>query len=119
MGVKNSQLTFEQEQTKKTLRRRIRQVGKKARQLLKDDVRCRNCDKYLVFRVYQKFLFQTNGALVLSLSDLARLPSPETIIRVRAKIQNDEGVLLPTEPSVRRQRRISEQAYREWAQTNF
>lgn len=40
----------------------------------------------------------------------------ETISRCRRKIQNDEPrMFLPTSPSVRRKRRIKEEAFREWA----
>lgn len=129
-------------------KREIRNTGKLVRQLLKDDVKTRNCDKYLWFRVTQLFLGQNEakpcqlcrdydlyrngncpncggtgfilpGSLTITLSDLMRLPSPETVIRMRAKIQNTEQIYLPTIEAVRRKRLIKEDVYRSWAQTNF
>lgn len=134
-------------------KREIKNTGKIVRQLLKDDVRTRNCDKYLWLRVTQIFLGQNKpvkcgscfdfdkgrnplmrslpcavcggsgfilpGSLTITLSDLMRLPSPETVIRMRAKIQNTEQIYLPTIEAVRRKRLIKEEVYLQWAQTNF
>lgn len=108
------------EDVAKQIRRHIKGAGKIVRQLLKDEPDCRNDDKLLMLRVFQKFLNQAeNGKVILTLDNISEIPSAETIIRTRAKIQNDEGVYLPTDPDVRRRRGISEQVYREWAQTNF
>ena len=129
-------------------KREIRSTGKIVRQLLKDDVKARNCDKYLWFRVTQIFLGQNEvkpcqlcrdydlykantcpdcggtrfilpGSLTITLSDLMLLPSPETVIRTRAKIQNTEGNYLPSIEAVRTKRLIKEETFRRWAQTNF
>lgn len=49
----------------------------------------------------------------VALKDLKKFPSAETIIRARRLIQNEDGVLLPTDPAVSKKRRIKEQNYRD------
>jgi len=38
-----------------------------------------------------------------------------TVSRIRREIQNKDGVLLPQSPAVRKQRRINEDRWRDWA----
>ncbi len=105
-------------------KREIKNVGKKVRQLLKDDPACRNSDMLLIFKVWRAALDPHNQyrlfeTFSIGVSDLPKLPNPETIIRCRAKIQNDEHVLLPSDENVRKKRRIKQQVYIDWARTNF
>jgi len=129
-------------------KKEIKETGTLVREVLRSDIKARNCDKYLCFRVFQKILGQDENLpctlcrdydlyktvkcpdcgglgfllpnnITVTLSDLMNLPSPETIIRTRAKIQNIEHIYLPTIELVRRRRQIKEEVYRQWAQTNF
>jgi hypothetical protein len=112
-------MTFEALE-KRNRRRTISRYGRLVRQLLKEDVGCRNDDRYLILRVCQEILEQCGSdAVVVTVDTIRKLPSFETIIRVRAKIQNEEHQYLPTDEKVRRQRGISETVWREWAQANF
>lgn len=38
----------------------------------------------------------------------------DNVKRVRAKIQNEEGLYLPTDPEVRKQRKISQESWAAW-----
>jgi len=73
--------------------------------LLKTNERCRNDDKYLTYLVMREF---TN--IFIPFEDFNKMPAFETIKRVRAKIQNTEGLYPPTDPEVlaKRQKRQEE-----------
>ncbi len=84
----------------------IARVKKFVLEILEDQTRARNDDKFLTFKVLQKFLYQGgSGALAISLDDLPNLPTFETVTRCRARIQNVEGLFLPTNPEVRKRRK--------------
>lgn len=68
--------------------------------LLKEDVRCRNDDKWLTFRVMRHF---TN--IYIAFEDFNKIPAFETVKRCRAKIQNKDKLYLPTIEAVSIKRR--------------
>lgn len=68
-------------------------------QLLAEDERCRNDDKWLTYRVMRKF---TN--IFIPFEDFEKIPAFETIKRCRAKIQNEMKIYQPTSPEVMRKR---------------
>ena len=78
--------------------------------LMSTDERCRNDDKWLTYRVMKHF---TN--IFIPFEDFAKMPSFETVKRVRAKVQNDKGLLLPTDPAVVAKRQSREQDVADWA----
>ncbi len=79
--------------------------------LMQNNERCRNDDKFLIW----KFLRDVAGInIYIPFEDFARMPSFESIRRIRAHIQNKEGTLLPTDEKVRRARRINEVEWRAW-----
>ena len=78
--------------------------------LMSTDERCRNDDKWLTYRVMKHF---TN--IFIPFEDFSKMPSFETVKRCRAKIQNDKGKLLPTDPVVIARRKSREQDVAEWA----
>lgn len=88
-------------------RTEIKKVYDVVKGILAKDERARNCDKYLTFRVIEWFLYATQWrtGFVLALDQLNELPAFETVKRVRAKIQNKEGLYLPTDEKVRDKRR--------------
>ena len=63
--------------------------------LLKNDIKARNDDKWLTYRVMRNF---TN--IYIPFADFEKIPAFETIKRVRAIIQNKEKRFLPTESDV-------------------
>jgi len=80
-------------------------------ELMKSDERCRSDDKFLIW----KFIREKAGiAIYIPFNDFGRMPSFESIRRIRAHIQNVEHVLLPTDENVRRRRRINEEEWRRW-----
>lgn len=116
----DSQLNFDYIERKRQKRKEICGCGKLVRQVLRDDPASRNSDKLLVLRVWQKQLdCEGTDRVVLTEANIGHIASAETLIRARARIQNDEGAYPPTDPKIRRLRGIKEEAFREWAQTNF
>ena len=80
-------------------------------EILSTDERARNSDTYLCW----KFLREKAGVnIYIPFEDFARMPSFETIIRMRAQIQNDEQRFLPTDPEARKRRKINEEEWRAW-----
>ncbi|KYC47434.1 MAG: hypothetical protein AMQ74_01684 [Candidatus Methanofastidiosum methylothiophilum] len=61
------------------------------REILAQDERARNDDKWLILKVIGKIT-----RIYIPYQDLEKIPSFETITRVRRKIQNEEGMYLPT-----------------------
>jgi len=79
--------------------------------LLKEEVRCRNDDKWLCYRVIRHFT-----KAYIPFEDFSKFPSFETISRVRRKVQNDEDKYLPTDPEVLLKRRLRSQDVALWSQ---
>lgn len=57
------------------------------------NVNARNSDKYLIASVY----YYITGKNWWTFNELLDLPNPESIIRIRAKFQNNDKILLPTD----------------------
>ncbi len=98
--------------------KKIRSVRKNVLQILTFYPQARNCDKFLIFKIMGRYLLRGTGdvnVINLRLEDLQNLPSFESIIRARAKIQNTDHLCLPTTPEVRRRRKIREEDFRAWA----
>ena len=68
-------------------------------ELLEKDIRCRNDDKWLTYKVMRHY---TN--IYIPFEDFNKLPAFETIKRCRAKIQNKEKRFLPTSEEVIKKR---------------
>jgi hypothetical protein len=74
-------------------------------EVLAKDEYARNNDFWLMLGVWKK-----QGVRIAIDGPIDKIISPETIRRVRQKIQNDERMFIPTDPQVikkRRQREIS------------
>lgn len=80
------------------------------RDLLKKEPRCRNDDKWLIYRVMSHFT-----RVFIPYDDFDKFPSYESVSRCRRKIQYDEGLFLPTDPDVLRKRRIKTDEVKIWA----
>jgi hypothetical protein len=82
-------------------------------ELLREDERCRNDDKWLVW----KYLREKAGIQIfIPFEDFKKMPAFESIRRVRQHIQNDLKLFLPTDPEVRIARRIEEEEWKIWLQ---
>lgn len=79
-------------------------------QILENEERARNDDKYLTWRVMRHF---TN--IYIPFSDFNKIPAFETVKRTRAKIQNKMLKFLPTNPDVFKKRVGREAKVRQWA----
>jgi hypothetical protein len=91
-------------------RREFKTVTELVENLLENDVRCRNDDKWLTYRVMRYF---TN--IYIPFEDFKKIPAFETIKRCRAKIQNVEKRFPPTDPKVIIQRKVRARVIRKWS----
>src|SRR3972149_10322849 len=82
--------------------------------IMEKDIRSRNDDKWLCFQVWR----EQGINLFIPFQDFERMFNPETIIRNRASIQNDEGRLLPTDPMVLIKRKVKEKVLRQFYANN-
>jgi len=104
-------------------------MSKKRNELRSQIVHClkkypptRNCDIKLTnsiwYEFYGGYLFRREidgkEELCVPLKRLYDLPREDDIKRIRAKIQNEEHLFLPTEWEVARQRRFKEEEWRNY-----
>lgn len=71
--------------------------------VLKEDTRARNDDNWLIYKVISRLT-----KIFISFEDFNKLPKFETIRRIRQKIQNEEGLYIPTDDKVIKRRKIKE-----------
>lgn len=77
--------------------------------ILENEERARNDDKYLTYRVMQHYT-----DIYINFEDFEKIPAFETIKRVRAKIQNQEGKFMPTSDEVIKHRRQRQDEVKEF-----
>lgn len=78
---------------------------------LETSYRARNDDKYLLYLIWSK-----RTDLNIPFDEFATLPMPETVRRVRQKIQNEDKMFLPTDEKVLIKRRQRRYDVRDWTQ---
>lgn len=96
-----------------TKHRRMKEV---VREVLKDFVRSRNDDNFLIVEVWRRegvpLSEGVGGVSIGPIRDPCELPSTETICRVRREIQNVNGEFLPTDPEVLFKRKVKMEVIR-------
>lgn len=80
--------------------------------LLDREVRCRNDDKWLTYRVFEEIAKKHGKKIFIPFELFEVFPAFETVKRCRAKIQNNEGKYLPTDPAVAERRQKREKSVR-------
>ena len=96
--------------TEVTVSQEIRKTKNIVEEILSEDERARNNDLWLILQVWQK---KQHIKCFIPYNQLNEMISPETITRVRRKIQNDERKLQPTDIKVEVKRRKRERQFRE------
>lgn len=95
---------------------KIKDLDKKVRYSLEHDEKSRNSDIRLMqmiwYTFYRSSLKEIDGVFYVSLSNLFELPREDNIKRMRAKIQNEEKLFLPTDPAVAKKRGWKEDQWR-------
>jgi len=86
----------------------IKKVKEIVEELLSQELRCRNDDKWLTYKVLRKF---TN--IYIPFQDFEKMPSYETVSRVRRYIQNTEGKFPPTDPDVINKRQHRQEVFKQ------
>lgn len=105
--IKMRQITLNEDE--EFIKEEARTTKKIVEEILKNDERARNDDIWLLIRVWR----EQGKKIYISANERKGLISPETITRVRRKIQNDEGKYVPTDAEIVRRRGIKEKVYQE------
>lgn len=95
----------------------LKDYKQKVRMVLEAHPQARNSDLTLMAHYLHTFRrhlveYDSEGKPYLYLNKFKEMASPETLIRARRIIQNDDNEFLPTSPAVRKARRIKEENYR-------
>lgn len=90
---------------------------------LQDYPKARDSDQYLTIMVWMRhfpsrIVELPDGSKAVRLRDVMEMPREDTIKRVRAIIQNDEGKWLPTSLAVAKKRKINEEVWRDYCRNN-
>lgn len=103
---------------------KINLLTEKVRYCLEKYPETRNDDALLTLRIIQAYLPEDVHLIAVPDSPkpvafvryraLMRVRE-DNVKRIRAKIQNEEGLFLPTDPKVREKRKINEEAWLKWA----
>jgi hypothetical protein len=95
---------------------KIKDLDKKVRAVLADDEKSRNSDIRLTqmiwWRYYQHNIKMIDDKPYVNMLDLFDLPREDNIKRIRAKIQNEEKLYLPTIPAIAKKRGWQEDEWR-------
>lgn len=95
---------------------KIKDLDKKIRYALDHDEKSRNSDIRLTqviwWTFYRDSLKEIDSVYYVSLGKLFDLPREDNIKRIRAKIQNEEKLYLPTDPAVAKKRGWNEDEWR-------
>jgi len=87
----------------------IIKVEQIVREELRSDIRARNEDKWLTYKIMRKFT-----PMYLKFEDFCKIPSFETIRRTRQQIQNGDKLYPPTSEEVLAKRQKREKVFREY-----
>lgn len=93
----------------------IKKMKRIVEKIMQKHPETRNSDTILIFKVLKELgciEYNTEG-YIIKYVDLYKIPSFESITRVRRKIQNDEKRLLPTDEKVLRQRGMLKEEMKE------
>lgn len=74
-----------------TTNKEIETIKEVVREVLEENPKCRNSDKFLILQTLRKMGFK----IYIDYNDLDNIPSFETITRCRRFIQNKEGKYIP------------------------
>jgi hypothetical protein len=98
------------EEMKKKVEDELNESRELVMEAMHEEEMCRNDDKFLIWYIKR----HKQDANLNNFSEFRETTSSETLRRSRAFIQNDLGLLLPTEPTVYRTRRLRAEAIREY-----
>ena len=70
----------------------LKQTKDIVKRIMSIDEHARNSDRYLIGRVYEV----KSGKTSWTIEDIVKMPNPESIIRMRARVQNIDGEFPPT-----------------------
>lgn len=97
---------------------KINDLDIKVREILKLDEKSRNSDIRLMqliwWKFYPQFVTEIDGKYYIDINNLYDLPREDNIKRIRAKIQNEEKLYLPTDAIVANKRGWKEDEWRSY-----
>lgn len=106
------------------MKTKINELRKKIVDILETVPATRNCDVLLTTKIWEKYhqgrllKREADGKIYVALDDLKYIPREDNIKRIRAKIQNEENLFLPTFESVAKKRKLNMQEWYNWAKIN-
>lgn len=68
--------------------------------------------QYIWWVFHNSSLIEIDGDIFVNVKDLHKLPREDNIKRIRARIQNEENLYLPTKPEIAVKRKWNEQEWR-------
>ena len=92
----------------------IKTLKQKVIEVLKKYPETRNDDILLTTQIWREFYWSHLEDDKIALRDLHKVPREDHVKRIRAKIQNEEGLYLPTSWIVAKKRNINEDVWREY-----
>jgi len=96
-------------------------LTEKVERVLRQFPETRNSDALLTIQIWKTY---NDSQLItwkdwiskyIKLETVLDLPREDTVKRVRAKLQNEKGLYLPTSIEVRKKRRINEESWHNWS----
>lgn len=98
--------------------KRIDNLKKMVEAFLRDYEDLRNCDVKLQMALLKHkfphaFKQSVDGNEYVAIWALSRI-TQDNVKRIRAKIQNEDGLYLPSDPEVRKHRKIKEEQWNQW-----
>jgi hypothetical protein len=106
---------------------KIKNLRKQVLEVLKNTPRSRDSDQYLTLCIWNRYypqyiheiVMRQNGGepkkvKLVSLSDIMLLPREDNVKRLRATIQNEDHLYLPTTLEVAKKRKIAEEVWRKY-----
>ena len=92
-------------------------------QILEKYPKARNSDQWLTIKIWCDFyptriIREEGKEPMIKLSDIMELPREDNVKRVRAIIQNEDNMFLPTSIEVVKQRKINEDIWRRYIISN-
>jgi hypothetical protein len=92
-------------------------LKKQIEMVLRDYPDTRNSDKLLTWKLWKQF-YSKSLYTYITMDEFFKLPTEDTIKRIRAKIQNTDFKYLPTYWEIAKQRRWRESKWRSFLETD-
>lgn len=100
-------------------------LKKQILEVLKEYPQSRDSDQWLTIKIWAKYypsrihLNELTNDKYIFLKDIMEMPREDNVKRIRAVIQNEENKFLPTSLKVVKKRKINEQKWKDYLNSEF